>query len=379
MSDILIVDDIEANRDVLARRLKGGGDFNIFTAVDGQDAMEKIQEQSFDLILLDIQMPRMDGFQVLEALKGSDQWRHIPVIVISALDDIESVVRCIELGAEDYLNKPFNKTLLKARVGACLERKRLHDQEQEHLSLIESYNVRLEEMVQEQIGETISAQHASILAMSKLAESKDPETGAHLDRMREYCAILAEALQGKDRYQALIDKKYIETIHAASPLHDIGKVGIPDAVLLKPGSLTDEEWEIMRTHPLIGADTLRTVDRKHPGNALIEMGIEIAESHHEKWDGSGYPRGLKGEDIPLSARILALGDVYDALTSRRCYKEAFSHEKARSIIEEGSGSHFDPEVVEAFLQKEAEFIRVRSEYHDEEEDMPAARHTRKAV
>jgi putative two-component system response regulator len=368
MAKVLIVDDIEANREVLTRRLQNG-EFQIATAEDGQQAVDLMAQEPFDVILLDIQMPRMDGFQVLEHMKSRDNLRHIPVIVISALDDLESVVRCIELGAEDYLTKPFNKVLLKARISACLDRKRLHDQEEEHRKVIEDYNQRLEERVQEQIGEIVSAQQASILAMSKLAESKDPETGAHLDRMSEYCRVLSIALRDSDKHKDIINDAFISNIHAASPLHDIGKVGIPDDILLKPGKLTEQEWAVMKTHPVIGAETLRTVHKKHPGNKFVEMGIEIALYHHEKWDGNGYPKGLQGEDIPLSARILALGDVYDALTSKRCYKDAFSHEKSRAIILEGKGTHFDPDVVDAFLKMEQEFIRIRAEFIDEEDDI----------
>ena len=200
--------------------------------------------------------------------------------------------------------------------------------------------------------------------MSKLAESRDPETGEHLERMREYCKILSVQLGKLPKYQPVIDDDFIEDIYAASPLHDIGKVGIVDSVLLKPGQLTAEEWVVMKTHPIIGAATLREVDRQHPGNSLIRMGIDIAESHHERWDGTGYPYGLKNTEIPLVARILSLGDVYDALTSKRCYKEAFDHDKSRGIVEENKGSLFDPEVVEAFLATEDEFKRVREFYQD---------------
>jgi putative two-component system response regulator len=183
--------------------------------------------------------------------------------------------------------------------------------------------------------------------------------------MREYCLVLSRQLSRLDRYRQVISESFIDSIYAASPLHDIGKVGIPDSILLKPGKLTADEWVVMQTHPSIGGATLRAVDRQYPGNAFVRTGIEIAECHHEKWDGSGYPAGLRQEDIPLSARILALGDVYDALTSRRCYKDKFSHQKARTIITEQSGAHFDPEVVEAFLNSEDEFIRIREYFQDD--------------
>ena len=205
--------------------------------------------------------------------------------------------------------------------------------------------------------------------MAKLAESRDPETGEHLERMAEYNKLLCKNLRMLPKYESIIDDKYIENIHAASPLHDIGKVGIPDNILTKPGKLSEREFDIMKTHSAIGADTLRIVDEKHPGNDLVRMGIEIAESHHEKWDGAGYPNGVSGENIPLAGRILALGDVYDALTSKRVYKEAFSHEKSREIILEGRGTHFDPDVVGAFISIENEFLTVKERFADTEEPL----------
>lgn len=363
--NLLVVDDNEMNRDMLSRRLYRQG-YKVSMAVNGREALEKVEQESFDLVLLDIMMPEVNGYEVLEKIKTHAQLRHIPIIMISALDDLESVVRCIELGAEDYISKPFNPTLLKARVSACLDKKKAHDNEQEYRVQIESHNTALEEQVRQQVQQITSAQLAAIFAMSKLAESRDPETGEHLERMREYCRIISEQLARSPKHQAMIDQKFIDNIYAASPLHDIGKVGIPDNVLLKEGSLTDDEWVIMRSHPAIGANTLMEVDKQHPGNDLICMGVAIAGAHHEKWDGSGYPYNVAGEKIPLPARILSLGDVYDALTSKRCYKEAFSHDKSRSIIIEEDGKHFDPAVVEAFLEQESEFQKVRTHFQDSE-------------
>ena len=354
---ILVVDDNEMNRDVLTRRLKRQ-DYVVHTAVDGRDALEKLKQHDIDLMLLDIMMPEMDGIEVLETVKADQLLRHIPVIMITALDEIHSVARCIEMGAEDYLPKPFNPVLLMARLSACLEKKHLHDREQQ-------YTHDLESQIQEQIRKISESQLSTIFATSKLAESKDPETGAHLERMRMYCRILAEDLSKTDKYNSIISEGYIDCIYTASPLHDIGKVGVPDNILSKPGKLDSNEWDIMKTHTTIGGDTLRAVDEKHPGNDFIRMGIEIADNHHEKWDGSGYPAGKKGEEIPLSARILALADVYDALTSSRCYKEAFTHDKSKSIIVEGKGQHFEPEIVEAFLRCEEKFIEVGKRYQDE--------------
>jgi len=364
-STVLVVDDNEMNRDMLVRRMRPMG-YVVDVACDGGQALEILKTREFDLVLLDIMMPVMDGYEVLKEMKADPRLKTIPVIMITAIDDASSAARCIDMGAEDYLTKPFDPTLLRARVSACLERKHLHDQESRYRAQIEEYNIHLEERVRQQVEVITSSQLGAIFAMSKLAESRDPETGEHLERMREYCKVLSQQLSKLQKYQNTINDAFVSNIYAASPLHDIGKVGIDDAVLLKPGKLTPEEWVIMKTHPMIGADTLREVDREHPGNELIRMGIEIAEGHHEKWDGSGYPHGLRGEDIPLVARILALGDVYDALTSKRCYKEAFSHEKSRAIVEEGRASHFDPEVVDAFLETEQEFQRIREFYQDAE-------------
>ena len=362
---LLIVDDNEMNRDLLQRRLGSSG-YRLASAENGKEALEIMRQQSFDLVLLDIMMPVMDGYETLEVMQKDEVLQRIPVIMITALDDVDCAVRCIEMGAVDYVTKPFNSVLLKARVGASLERKRLSDQEQRHRVEIEHSNKDLSDEVRAKIREISQSQLAAIFAMSKLAESRDPETGEHLERMREYCRLLSEQLSRMPRYRSIIDREFVENIYAASPLHDIGKVGIEDRVLLKPVSLTDDEWVLMKQHPIIGAETLREVDRQHPGNAFIHTGIDIAEGHHEKWDGTGYPYGSSGEEIPLVARILALGDVYDALTSKRCYKDAFSHEKSRSIIQEGSGSHFDPDVVLAFFETEDEFMRVKMAHKDSE-------------
>ena len=366
-SVILVVDDNEFNRDLLMKRLSREG-HKVLQAENGERALQILHAVPVDLVLLDIRMPVMDGYQALAEIKGEPALRHIPVIVITSVDETEGAIQCIEQGAEDYIGKPFDPVLLKARVRASLDKKHFHDVEKQHKKEIEQYNQTLEQRVRCQVEEISHAQLAAIFAMSKLAESKDPETGEHLERMREYCLVLSQELARLPKYVDVITQAFNDNIYAASPLHDIGKVGIPDSVLLKPGKLTKQEWTIMKEHPSIGGVTLRAVDGQYPGNAFIGTGIEIAECHHEKWDGTGYPAGLRQENIPLVARILALGDVYDALTSRRCYKKEFSHEQSRSIIIEQSGSHFDPEVVEAFLNREDEFMRIRREFQERDKD-----------
>lgn len=331
---IMVVDDQEMNREVLCRRLSKLG-YLVLDAESGERALAILETEGFDLVLLDIMMPGMDGYEVLRKIKQNERLRHLPVLMITAVGDIDSVVNCLEAGADDYLTKPFNSALLQARISSSLVKKRFYDQE------------------------ISRAQLAAIFSLSKLAESRDPETGEHLERIREYCRLLAEELRKLSKYRVLIDEPFIENLFAASPLHDIGKVGIPDAVLLKPGRLTPEEFVIMRTHTTIGAETLLAVDRQYPGSDMIRFGIEISEGHHERWDGSGYPHGLAGEEIPLVARIVGLADVYDALRSRRVYKDEMGHSEARKIIVEGRGNHFDPQIVDAFLASEDEFQRIR--------------------
>jgi putative two-component system response regulator len=360
---VLVVDDNELNRDMLSRWLERQG-HNIVLAENGKQALEVLKQVEVDLMLLDIMMPEMNGYQVLEYLKSENRLLHLPVIVISAVDDLDSIVKCIELGAEEYVLKPFNRVLLHSRVAATLDKKRLRDQEEIHRKQIEEYNLHLEQRVQEQVRQISSIQRAIIFALARLSESRDDDTGTHLDRVREYCKVILQPLTPRPEYAALIDETFSENIYAASPLHDIGKVGIPDHILLKPTRLTPAEFEIIKTHTTIGANTLRAVDREYPGNSFIRTGIEIALCHHEKWDGSGYPNGLAGEKIPLAARIVALVDVYDALTSTRVYKKAMGHAESVAIILEGRGRHFDPNVVDAFEVVAKDFEKIRKELHD---------------
>ena len=365
---VLVIDDLDSNRRLLSDLVRPLG-YEVLTAADGPTGLALLKERTVDLVILDIVMPGMDGYQVLEHIKQEKSLRHIPVIMISGIGEMESVVRCIKAGADDYLIKPFNPVLLRARIDSSLEKKQLHDQEENHRREIQEYNLKLEERVQSQVKEISDTQLATIFAMSKLADSRDPETGEHLERMREYARVLCLELQKVPRHAEYLTDAFIDNVYAAAPLHDIGKVGIPDRILQKPGKLTPEEFEVIKEHPVIGARTLRAVDELHPGNDFIRAGVDIAEFHHEKWDGSGYPHGLAGEDIPLVGRVLALADVYDALTSKRCYKDAFSHEKSKAIIVEERGRHFAPDVVDAFLAAESAFVRIRGTHKDTEKEL----------
>jgi len=360
-TQLLIVDDDALTREVIKDLLKARG-YLVTEAADGQQALDQLTRQLPDLIILDINMPVMNGFETLKHLQADAALREIPVIIASAITDPASAAQAIELGAVDFLSKPVNPLLFYARINSTLANKRLHDLEQKHIHQIAEHSATLERQVAQQV-EEISAGHvATIFAMSKLADYRDPETGEHLERIREYCRVLAAELRRRPPFSELITDEYIETLYAASPLHDIGKVGIPDLILLKPDKLDADEWQVMKTHTTISTITLRAVFEKHPKNQFVRMGIQIAQSHHEKWDGSGYPDGMAGDEIPLCARIMALADVFDALGSRRVYKAAFPPAKTHAIIMEGKGSHFDPRVVAAYEKIRDQFSEIRARF-----------------
>ena len=365
---VLVAEDNDINRQFLNEYVEAIGHTAVLAA-DGMVALQLMRSEHPDVVLLDMMMPEMNGDEVLERMKADPGLRDIPVIMISAVNEADTVVSCIQKGADDYLTKPFNGNLLKARISGCLAKKLLVDEREHYRRELEAYNLTLEDRVREQVREISLAQMATIFAMAKIAESRDEDTGEHLERMREYAKIVAEGLAELPKYKDLIDGAFIVNLYSASPLHDIGKVGIPDRILLKPGKLTPEEFEIVKLHPTIGADTLRGIQEQYPGNKFVRMGIDIAECHHEKWDGSGYPKAFAGEGIPLVGRIVALGDVYDALTTLRCYKRAFSHEEARGIILDGHGRHFDPDVIDCFTALEDKFLEIRRTFQDRPKKM----------
>jgi len=353
---IMVVDDTPANLKLLQEMLQTQG-YLVLAFPRGAMALAAAAKNPPDLILLDIQMPEMDGFEVCKRLKADKTLAEIPVLFISALTETTDKVKAFAVGGVDYVSKPFQFEEVHARVETHLRLRRLQAQ-------LEKHNLHLEDLVAEKVEEISDSQLATILAVSKLAEYRDDETGQHIERTRVYCKIIAEKLRDDRSFAGSINNRFIENIYHAAPLHDIGKVGISDNILLKPGKLTAVEFEIMKTHTIIGAMTLHASYSKYPGNAFLNMGLAVARSHHEKWDGSGYPDGLLGAEIPLSARIMAIADVYEALRSKRPYKEAFSHEKSFGIIMEGIRSHFDPAVVDAFRAVEADFAKIHDRMDD---------------
>jgi putative two-component system response regulator len=355
-SVILIVDDEEYNLDVL-EQLLSVKKYKVFSAASGEEAVDIVKNEEVDLVLLDVMMPGMNGYDVLREIKALNN-RYIPVIMITALDGKEHKIKALEEGADDFLNKPIDKYELYARVHTLLKTGHYYKQ----LTLVKE---RLENEVKRRTNELQEALRELQLLHNKLADShreiverlssaaefKDPETAAHIHRISHYCGVLARA--------AGLSEEEVNLMVQASPMHDIGKIGVPDHILLKPGKLTPKEFEKMKEHTIIGYKLLSGSD-----SPLLKLASEIAISHHEKYDGSGYPHGIAGNDIPLSGRIVAVVDVFDALTSRRSYKEAFSNEKAYEIIRQGSGSHFDPDIVCLFFENLDQILAIQQQYQD---------------
>lgn len=347
---VMVVDDVPANLRLLQEVLQGEG-YRVVAFTGGKMALQAARRTPPDLILLDISMPEMDGFEVCAQLKENEPLREVPVVFISALGETADKVKAFSLGGVDYVTKPFQSEEVLARVNT-------HIQLRQAKVELEQHNHNLEELVRAKVREITAAHIATIVALSKLTESRDYETGKHIERVQHFCKLLAEKLGRNISYEGTIDHEFVDNIYYAAPLHDIGKVGISDQILLKPGKLLPEEFEIIKTHVQIGVETLVALQVEYPGNDLIKMGIEIAQCHHEKWDGSGYPAGSKGTDISLAGRIMALADVYDALRARRPYKDPLSHEKSCEIILADAGRHFDPAVVDAFKGVKEEFAEI---------------------
>ncbi len=352
-SKILMVDDTTANLQILRETLAGCG-YRLLTAKGGASALSIAAKARPDLILLDIVMPEMDGYEVCRRLKTDGATRPIPVIFLTALDDAADEAKGLALGAVDYITKPIHPDLVRARVHSHLELKRHRD--------------RLEQLVREKTREVRLTQAVMIESLATLAEYRDPETGGHIKRTQNYVKALAMHLRGHPRFRGLLDEEAIELLYLSAPLHDVGKVGVRDHILLKTGRLDEAEFHEMQKHTIYGHDALRITEEKLGQSTFLRLAREIAYTHQEKWDGSGYPRGLKGEEIPLSGRLMALADVYDALISKRVYKPPMPHDDAVRIILDGKGRHFDPDVADAFSKLHAVFRNIALTYADFDEE-----------
>lgn len=358
---ILIVDDEPFNINVLMESLKSG--YRLVAARSGEQALARVTGSSLpDLILLDVMMPGMDGHEVCRRLKADPATADIPVIFVTAMTDEQDETRGFELGAVDYIAKPISPPIVRARVRTQLALAHANHE-------LANQNQLLERLVQERTQDLQTTQDVTIMALATLAETRDNETGNHIRRTQHYVKALAEELREHPDFAHALNDQTIELLYKSAPLHDIGKVGIPDGVLLKPDRLTTAEMDIMKNHPRYGRDAILVAEQGlgDQESSFLRFAREIAYTHHERWDGNGYPQGLAGDDIPLSGRLMAVADVYDALISRRVYKPPFSHQKAVKIITDSSGAHFDPRIVAAFLQIEDRFQAISNEFRDEPE------------
>ncbi|MCP5159530.1 MAG: two-component system response regulator [Gammaproteobacteria bacterium] len=361
---ILIVDDMPENLMVLGELLQPA--YRVRATVSGMQALRiAVSDPKPDLILLDVMMPELDGYAVFARLREDARTRDIPVIFVTALDTALNEQYGLELGAVDYITKPLQPLIVLARIHTQLELKRARD-------WLRDQNAFLETEIARRMAENQLIQDISIHALARLAETRDPETGNHLCRTQEYVRTLAMALQDHPRFAAFLTDRNIQLLAKSAPLHDIGKVGIPDHILLKPGPLNPEEWAIMKTHARLGSEAIEQAERdaKEPVEFLA-LAKEIAHYHHEKWNGSGYPEGLAGDAIPISARLMALADVFDALINRRVYKPPMPYAEARDIIAVERGRHFDPDVVGAFLDGFEQFCAIAKRYSDSDEALQA--------
>lgn len=338
---VLVAEDNEVEADMLRYSLGQFG-YEVAVAGDGQTAFDLVRTGRYRLVVSDWEMPEMTGVQLCRRIRERATSGYIYVILLTARSGTGNVIEGLSAGADDFVVKPFQPQELYVRLRAG-----------ERVLSLESRDL-------------------TIFSMAKLAESRDPETGTHLERIREYCRLLAENLSTREEFRHQADGEFVQLMYLTSPLHDIGKVGIPDRVLLKPGRLTEEELRIMQRHTVIGGETLGAAAQAYPSAQFLQMARDIAWTHHEKYDGSGYPRRLQGEAIPLCGRLTALADVYDALTTRRVYKPAFSHQTARSYILEQRGRHFDPAIVDAFVETECQFIDVHQALSDGDPSEPSA-------
>jgi putative two-component system response regulator len=359
---ILVIDDTPDNLTLMSNLLRET--YKVKVANSGEKGLKiALSDTPPDLILLDIMMPGMDGYEVCQRLKHNPQSLHIPVIFLTAKTEVEDEKKGLELGAVDYLTKPISPPILMARVKNHLALKTAAD-------FLRDQNGFLEQEVAKRTKEIEAIQDVTILAMASMAETRDSETGNHIRRTQFYVKALAEKLRDHPRFSWFLTEANIKMLFKSAPLHDIGKVGIPDRILLKPGRFEPHEFEIMKTHTTLGHDAIEHAEIALGAKVdFLVFAKTIALSHQEKWDGSGYPQGLAGDDIPIAARLMAVADVYDALISRRVYKDGFPIEKAIQIMVEGRGSHFDPDMLDAFLEIQDEFRAIGARFADSDSDL----------
>lgn len=361
---VLIVDDEPPNRLILEDLLEKH--YAVHAAADAQQALAFLQSgAAVDLILLDVVMPGMNGFEVCKKIKQEPGLHDTPILFITSLVSAADEEHGLLLGAADFIHKPFSPSVVLARVRHHIELSQVR-------KLLRHRNVELEQLVEKRTGDllreklqVIIAQESTINSLCALAELRDNETGNHIRRTQNYVCTLATRLSQQPRYAGELSEETIALLFKSAPLHDVGKVAIPDAILLKPGKLTADEWDIMKRHAEYGRDALQQAEND-TGEAVgfLRYGREIAYCHHEKWDGSGYPQGLAGTDIPLSARIMAVADVYDALISKRVYKPAMSHAQAIGILIEGRATHFDPDIIDVLLKVTDDFLTIATNHSD---------------
>lgn len=360
---ILVVEDSKTDVMLIKSMLH---DYDLMVANDGIEAMQIVKENpAIDIMILDLNMPRMDGFEVLQALQANPKYKKITTLILTNYDEVDNEIRGLDLGAVDYIRKPLNMASLRKRIEVHLSLRRARKSVEEH-------NRILEERVAARTAELVMTRDVTIHALIGLLEVRNIESSNHTVRTQWMMKKLCEHLKQREQYADILNDEYICELIKTAPLHDIGKVGIPDNILLKPGRLNQDEFEIMKKHTTYGVEALQCGQDLEQTAAFIHTAIDIVGTHHEKYDGSGYPNGLKGENIPLCGRLMALIDVYDALTNKRVYKPAFPHEQALQIIANERGKHFDPELVDAFLEIEQDIKQIASKYvqHGSREDMP---------
>ncbi len=371
---ILIVDDDPVVAGMLGVTLSAAG-YQVVEANSGEEALHLLADPDKgplpDIVFLDVEMWNgIDGFEVCRQLKAGPATRHIPVIFLTARSDAAYEQLGFALGAVDYITKPISPPIVNARVRTHLALKAAADFLQDRNAYLEQEVARRTEEVRHRTEDLRISQEVTMVALASLAETRDNETGNHILRTQHYVLALAKHLRGHERFAAALREEFVDRLFKAAPLHDIGKVGIPDRILLKPGRLDAGEFEIMKTHTTLGRDAIRNAQRRVGVRVpLLDTAEEIALSHQEKWDGSGYPQGLAGEAIPLSARLMAVADVYDALISRRVYKAPLSHEQATEIIVAGRSRHFDPDIADAFVVLQAEFHLISTRFDDRDEQL----------